>query len=233
VGSRAFACLDRFVDLGLLPNNPRARGLGVPLGVVTRLIEAATVEWRKRRSPPYLTTIVVSKSGTDAGFPDTSIKDRWPWFNDLTSEEKRARVRDEYRRIMAHGERWLDMLDRAGLPPLPEGEPPEDEGQSETDGRGGWGGGESPEHLALKQYALEHPELFDAPTEVAQPEYPLLSGDVASFGAHTTFHTQSHALLTHQVPVGLHLVERELNGGLGRAARIPTAGPSGWTWCGR
>jgi len=155
-----------------------ARGLGLPLGVVTRLIEAATVDWSDAEKPPYLTTIVVSKSGVDAGLPDTGIKDRWPWFNDLNSEEKRARVRDEYRRIMAYGERWLDVLDRAGLAPLPEDEPPGDEGPSETDGRGGWGGGESPEHLALKQYALKHPELFDAPTEFAQPEYPLLSGDV-------------------------------------------------------
>lgn len=155
-----------------------ARGLGYPLGMVTRLIEAATADLPEAEKPPYLTTVVVSKSGPDAGLPDTGIKDRWPWFNELTREEKRARVRDEYRRILAYGERWLDVLDRAGLPALPEGDLSEDEGQSETDGRGGWGGGESPEHLALKQYSLAHPELFDAPTEFAQAEYPLLSGDV-------------------------------------------------------
>jgi hypothetical protein len=155
-----------------------ARGLGYPLGMVTRLIEAATADWPEAEKPPYLTTVVVSKTGTDAGLPDTGIKDRWPWFNDLTREEKRARVRDEYRRIMAYGERWLDVLEGAGLPALPEDESPEDEGPGEADGRGGWGGGESPEHLALKQYALAHPELFDAPTEFSQAEYPLLSGDV-------------------------------------------------------
>lgn len=155
-----------------------ARGLGYPLGMVTRLIETATAHWPEAEKPPYLTTVVVSKSGTDAGLPDTGIKDRWPWFNELTREEKRARVQDEYRRIMAYGERWLDVLNMARLPPLPDAEPPEDEGQDETDGHGGWGGGESPEHLALKQYAVAHPELFDAPTDFAQAEYPLLSGDI-------------------------------------------------------
>ncbi|MCM5681553.1 hypothetical protein M8A51_18665 [Schlegelella sp. S2-27] len=155
-----------------------ARGLGYPLGMVTRLIEAATADWPEAEKPPYLTTVVVSKSGTDAGLPDTGIKDRWPWFNELTREEKRARVRDEYRRIMAYGDRWLDVLNMARLAPVTDVEPPKGEGQEEVDGHGGWGGGESPEHLVLKQYALAHPELFDAPTEFAQAEYPLLSGDV-------------------------------------------------------
>jgi len=158
--------------------NAWAHGLGHTLGLVTRLIEAATEDWPEAEKPPYLTTIVVLKSGVDAGLPDAGIKDRWPRFNELTDEEKRARVRDEYRRILVYGERWLEVLDSAGLLPLPDSEPSEGDERGDTDGRGGWGGGESPEHLALKQYTLAHPELFDAPTAFAQVEYPLLSGDV-------------------------------------------------------
>lgn len=162
--------------LGRLNKNgvPWARGMGAVLGMVTEIIDKATQAWPETERPPYLTTVVVQKSGTEAGLPDTGIEGRWPWFGQLSVPEKRARIRDEYARILEYGERWLRVLDCAGLQPLTV----VPAGQAVVGGRGAWGGGESPEHLALKLHVLKHPELFGAPTDFKQDEYPLLSGDV-------------------------------------------------------
>lgn len=165
--------------------NAWARGIGHALGEVTLLIEAAAESWDERDKPPYLTTIVVSKSGKDAGLPDVGIQHRWPSFSELSSADKRAKVGEEYRRILAYGERWLDVLESAGLQlPYEEGS---DVGGGHVDGHGGWGGGESEEHRALKAHVLAHPEFFDVKEGAgyfAVPEHALLSADVidAFFG---------------------------------------------------
>jgi hypothetical protein len=149
--------------------------LGGVLGRVTVLIETATAGWPEEHKPPYLTTVVVvSGKGENAGLPDVGIKHRWPQFHLLSLEEKRARVLREYEAILAYGERWQAVLEAAGLARVKEVDPPE----GGAPAPGGWGGGESDEHRALKEFVLVHPELFGAPQGCfAKTEYDLLSAD--------------------------------------------------------
>ncbi|EHL24838.1 hypothetical protein KYG_00952 [Acidovorax sp. NO-1] len=119
---------------------------------------------------------MVAKSGATAGLPSDGVKDYWPGFEALTPAEKRAKVRDEFDRILAYGDRWLQVLESVGLgtPPTPAAP----DSANGKDKRYGWGGGESEEHKQLRLDVLARPELFDLKnTLLAETEYPLLSGD--------------------------------------------------------
>jgi hypothetical protein len=148
---------------------PAARGMGGVLGTAMEMIEAAVPSI----DVPYLTTIVVLKTGEHAGLPDVGVRLRWPRYSTMTEDEKFAKVENEYARILRFGTRWNDVLVALGMDPivLPEGEEASKAG-------GGWGGGESDEHKALKAYVMDHPELFGADANCERfTEYPLRSGD--------------------------------------------------------
>lgn len=150
---------------------PWARGLGHVLGRVTALIES--VSTLLPESPPYLTSIVVLSTGPDTGLPDKGVSGRWPGYQLLPRVDKQAKVGAEYQRILQYGSRWNEVLQLAGLQPIltvsKGGIQPR---------RGGWGGGESADHKALKRYVYDHPDLFGAASDwFAQEEYALRSGD--------------------------------------------------------
>lgn len=151
--------------------DPWARGLGAVLGRVTALIDSVSSQLPE--SPPFLTTIVVSSSGASAGLPGKGISGRWPGYESLPRADKQAKLAAEYLRILRFGSRWNEVLRLLGLPQIAppagaEGEP----------ARGGWGGGESEDHKALKRFVCDHPEQFGAGADwFAQEEYALRSGD--------------------------------------------------------
>lgn len=156
--------------------NAFAQGMGKVLGEVTRLVEAGTREWPEELRPPHITSIVVAKSGVTAGLPGDGVKGYWPGFEALAPAEKRAKVRDEFDRILAYGDRWLQVLESVGLgtPPTPA----VPDSANGNDKRYGWGGGESEEHKQLRLDVLARPELFDLKSMLfSDTEYPLLSGD--------------------------------------------------------
>lgn len=147
---------------------PWARGLGHVLGQVTALIDAAAETLSER--PPFLTSIVVLSRGPNAGLPAIGVASHWPGYEALSFDEKQAKVTAEYNRVLQFGSRWNDVLRLAGLTPVPL--------PALAYHRGGWGGGESDEHKALKRYVRENPELCGAQTGwFAQEEYALRSGD--------------------------------------------------------
>ena len=147
---------------------PWAKGMGHLLGKVTGLIDQVSPQLPE--PAPYLTTIVVSKAGPTAGLPDVGIKGRWPGYDTLSRKDKKAKVEHEYVQIMRYGTRWNDVLRLVGLPQF--SAPPT------RPFKGGMGGGESPEHHALKEYVLAHPEMFGAQTSwKAEPEFILRSLD--------------------------------------------------------
>ncbi|CAE6807298.1 hypothetical protein [Paraburkholderia domus] len=153
---------------------PFPRGLGHVLGRVTALIEQASSQWPER--PPLLTAVVVhsATTGPKAGLPGSGVGNVWPGYELLSRDDKRARVGIEYQRILAFGSRWNEILRLANLPPV---EPPLGAGQGST-GAGGWAGGESEAHKAMKRFVLENPEFFDVPAGgFSQEEYALRSGD--------------------------------------------------------
>ncbi|PRD67880.1 hypothetical protein C6P61_13840 [Malikia spinosa] len=151
--------------------DPWARGLGFVLGRVTELIDG--VRSRLTEPPPFLTSIVVLSSGPNVGLPDKGVSGVWPGYETMSREEKRAKLAAEFQRILAYRSRWNEVLRLAGLPVI---EPPV--GSNGIPVPGGWGGGESEAHLALKLYVRDHPELVGARADWdAWVEYALRSAD--------------------------------------------------------
>ncbi|PUA93412.1 hypothetical protein C8C99_4626 [Acidovorax sp. 107] len=156
--------------------NAYAQGIGNVLGEVTNLVEAGTRDWPEELRPPHITSMVVAKSGATAGLPSDGVNGYWPGFEALTPAEKRAKVRDEFDRILAYGDRWLQVLESVGLGSA--ASPADPDSGNGKDKRYGWGGGESEEHKQLRLDVLARPELFGLQnTRHAETEYPLLSGD--------------------------------------------------------
>ncbi|WP_155636124.1 hypothetical protein [Burkholderia stagnalis] len=151
--------------------DPWPRGLGHVLGRVTALVERAGAQCAER--PPFLTCVVVLSSGGNAGLPGVGVSNEWPGYEALSRADKEAKLMREYERILNYGSRWNDVLRLAGLPEVTS------VAASDRTRTGGWGGGESEAHKALKQYVLAHPELFDAPADcvLRETEHALRSGD--------------------------------------------------------
>jgi len=150
-----------------------ARGLGHVLGRVTALIDNLTTVWAE--PIPYLTTVVVASQGTGKGLPGIGIRGKWHGYDKLTRSEKEWKVMAEYQRILNFGSRWNDLLKLIGLPPVL---PPDLASASADSASGGWGGGESDEHKALKSFIRANPQLVGAHQDwAATEEYALRSGD--------------------------------------------------------
>lgn len=165
------ALLDRRNKHGM----PAPRGLGNVLAIAMERIDSLKGE--RFGEVPYLTTIVVAKSGSSRGLPGIGVRERWTGYDEMTKDEKIWKVMNEYSRILAFGTRWLDILADLGIAPAQADDEQDSTADSAT-GTGGWGGGESPQHKALKSYVIEHPELFGADsTWEAYEEYSLRSAD--------------------------------------------------------
>ncbi|RKF30572.1 hypothetical protein BCY88_12995 [Paraburkholderia fungorum] len=149
---------------------PWPRGLGQVLGRVSAIIERAGLDYRD--PPPLLTSVVVLSSGQNAGLPGSGLKNEWRGYESLPYKDRKARVMLEYSRVLSYGSRWNDILRIASLP---EASVPPDQVRR----NGGWGGGESQAHKALKRFVLNNPALFDAPVDcwLQETEHALHSGD--------------------------------------------------------
>ncbi|HYE71633.1 MAG TPA: hypothetical protein VD932_08945, partial [Aquabacterium sp.] len=150
---------------------PWARGLGHVLGRVTALIESVSSGLLER--PPFLTSVVVLSRGADAGLPDKGVRGVWPGYESLSREEKQTKVAAECQRVLRYGSNWNEVLRLLGLPAIT---PSFGAGGGPVSG--GWAGGESEDHKALKRFVFEHPELVGAGKDwPAWEEYPLRSLD--------------------------------------------------------
>ncbi|WP_146604304.1 hypothetical protein [Cupriavidus phytorum] len=150
---------------------PWPRGLGHVLNRVTTVIEKAGATLAD--APPFLASVVVLSSGSNAGLPAAGVNRVWPEYASLPRQDKEAKLMNEYGRILDYGSRWNEILKFAGVPgvtPLSIERKP---------GAGGWGGGESDAHKALKQFIFDHPEICGAPKDwwLRETEYALRSGD--------------------------------------------------------
>ena len=77
----------------------------------------------------------------------------------------------QYLRILSFGSRWDNVLALLRIPPS-------DATKAGASSAGGWGGGESDEHKALKHFVKANPHLVGAePDWHSEVEYALRSGD--------------------------------------------------------
>jgi hypothetical protein len=127
-------------------------GMGWVLGEMGHLLQNLEGDWGE--VIPHLQSLVINKAGQLKGLPDDGIKEFWPEYPGLTREEKRNKVRMEYARIVEFGSRWNKVLSDLRLPPIKD---PSEKKQHPNRPHGG--GGESPEHKALKEHVYNNPNL--------------------------------------------------------------------------
>jgi hypothetical protein len=163
--------VDRRKHNGKLSGEPMALGMGDVLAKTMVHIDRAAALLDE--TLPYLTLIVVDKSGVNKGLPGNGVAGRWPDYPKLTQKEKIDRIELEYAHILEYGQKWLDVLHVLELS-FP---PPEEDVQANSS-LSGRAGGESPQHEALKEFIATHPELVDAPTGTkGMCEFALRSAD--------------------------------------------------------
>lgn len=147
---------------------PAALGLGRILGLAMEHVDGAARQlgW----VVPFLTSIVVSKTGKGKGLPSDGVRERWAGYDRLTRAEKADKAAAEYMRILLFGSRWNDVLSVLGLPPCQVAALPP--------GSAGRGGGESVAHKAFKAYIRMRPDLVGADaTWDSEEEFALRSQD--------------------------------------------------------
>lgn len=148
-----------------------ARNLNYVLGSIGQSLELLSKEW-KEKVPP-IQCLVVNKS---TGLPGEGIG----WFlvkkedfAALPLRKKRAIVEAELQHVFSYPQ-WGKVLDFFSLEQASADFTP-----IVSKASGGFGGGESKEHKALKEYVAKNPESIGlkASTPIGITEQPLPSGD--------------------------------------------------------
>ena len=146
----------------------RPRNMGYPLGSIGQTLLELGRRWRQ--TIPPIQAIVVNKAD---GLPGVGVAHFTPdakVFKSATRQEKRRIVLEILHEVFTYRD-WDRVLRALGLQPLSTPElPPVD-----TIARRG--GGEGPEHLALKQLISECPHSVGAEGMTPEVEASLHSGD--------------------------------------------------------
>lgn len=160
-----------YSDLAEELGMPNPRNLNYVLGSIGQSLERLSKAW-KVKVPP-IQCLVVNKN---TGLPGEGIG----WFlvkkedfATLPLKQKRAIVEAELQHVFSYP-RWQEVLKALELEPTISDFTP-----FVNKASGGFGGGESDEHKALKAYVAKNPKVIGlgANTPVGTTEYPLPSGD--------------------------------------------------------
>jgi len=160
-----------YSDLAAELDMSNPRNLNYVLGSIGQSMELLTKSW-KAKVPP-IQCLVVNRA---TGLPGEGIgwflvkKDE---FKTLPLRQKRVIVNAELQHIFAYP-KWAEVLKALALR-----EVGADYSKSVIAASGGFGGGEGPEHLALKQFVANHPEIVGLSAKVlcGITEDALPSGD--------------------------------------------------------
>jgi len=160
-----------YSDLAEELGMPNPRNLNYVLGSIGQSLERLSKAW-KSKVPP-IQCLVVNKS---TGLPGEGIG----WFlvkkeafAALPLRQKRAIVEAELQHVFSYP-RWEEVLKALKLEPTTS-----DFSPIVTKATGGFGGGESEDHKALKEYVARNPKAIglNSNTQAGVTEYPLPSGD--------------------------------------------------------
>lgn len=160
-----------YSDLAEELGMPNPRNLNYVLGSIGQSLELLSKVW-KVKVPP-IQCLVVNKS---TGLPGEGIG----WFlvkreefATLPLRQKRAIVEAELQHVFSYP-RWQEVLQALELEPATSDFTP-----FVNKASGGFGGGESDEHKALKEYVAQNPKVIGlgANAPVGATEYLLPSGD--------------------------------------------------------
>ena len=119
-------------------------GMGRLLGEMGHLLQNMEGDWGE--PIPHIQSLVVNKTGLLKNLPDDGIKEFWDGYPNLTRQEKQNKVNAEYVQIKQFGSRWNKVLSELELSIIKQ-----DEGQKTQSSKRHLKGGESPQHLALKE----------------------------------------------------------------------------------
>jgi len=147
------------------------RRIGITLGQMGHLFDDLIIDGLK---VPIIQSLVV---GVSKKLPSDGIKEFWPQYPKLSADKQKDLVNQEYKRIWDFGNRWDLVLGKLGIGI-------QDEyiaKKNETRGGGlhnPYGSEGSPEHIALRDYVANHPEIIGLQSSnKGITEYPLKSGD--------------------------------------------------------
>lgn len=160
-----------YSDLAEELGMPNPRNLNYVLGSIGQSMERLSKAW-KTKVPP-IQCLVINKStglpGEGIGWFLSKKKD----FATLPRRQKRAIVDAELQHVYLY-RRWDEVLKALSLAPTTS-----DFSPIIAKASGGFGGGESEAHKALKAYVAQNPNAIGLPsnTHTGVTEYPLPSGD--------------------------------------------------------
>lgn len=160
-----------YSDLAEELGMPNPRNLNYVLGSIGQSLERLSKAW-KVKVPP-IQCLVVNKStgmpGEGIGWFLVKEKD----FASLSLRQKREIVKAELQHVFSYP-RWGEVLSTLALEPNLS-----DFSLIMEKASGGFGGGESEAHKALKEYVARNPKVIglNSNVQVGVTEYPLPSGD--------------------------------------------------------
>ncbi len=168
---------------------PNPRNLNWVLGSVGATLQELARKPGWDGDIPHIQSLVINQRDQlpGSGF-EGFLADRLKGYQGLSSAEKRAYLDGYWHDIFAYP-RWAEVLNACGLAPATT-DASELVDKAKT-GRSG-GGGEGPEHLALKQLVRDDPKIVGLPSSFPRGsiEAPLPSGDRLD----VLFHARSRML---------------------------------------
>lgn len=161
-----------YSDLAIEVGMPNPRNLNYVLGSIGQTLVDLSNEWGEEIPP--IQCLVINKNtglpGEGVGWFITTEKEH---FRRLPRKQQRSLVDAELHNIYSY-QKWFEVLEVLSLQPNTD-----NFNQFLSGARKYQGGGESQEHLDLKMYIKDHPELFSLPKKiVGETEYPIPSGDL-------------------------------------------------------
>jgi len=85
-----------------------AIGMGRILGKMGHMLQ--NFEGAHSKQIPRIQSLVINKTGKNRGLPADGIKEFWSDYKNLTRQQKEERVRNEYKKILAFGTQWNEVL---------------------------------------------------------------------------------------------------------------------------